>query len=145
MKTQTPGARAGDRRRNWKIRLRVAALAGSLWWLSAVGFASTQSPTAGDHFLRGNALDGKGDVDGAIAEYREALRLKPDFAEAHYNLGIALNHKGDWDGAMAEYREALHLKRDYAEVHNNLGVTLLNKGDGTSHYGIPGSASPEAG
>ena len=44
----------------------------------------------------------KGDMDGAIAEYREALRLNPNNDMAHYNLGLALEHKGDWDGAMAE-------------------------------------------
>ena len=30
-------------------------------------------------------------MDGAIAEWREAIRLEPDLAEAHYNLGVALN------------------------------------------------------
>ena len=51
----------------------------------------------------------KGDLDGAIAEYREALRLNPNDDEAHFNLGVALGKKGDWDGAIAEYREALRL------------------------------------
>ena len=36
------------------------------------------------------ALHGQGKLDEAIAEYREAIRLKPDYAEAHFNLGIAL-------------------------------------------------------
>jgi tetratricopeptide (TPR) repeat protein len=128
MKTQIPGALSGDMRHKWKFRLILAALASSLWWLAIVGFASTESPTAEDHFHRGNALDDKGDVDGAIAEYREALRLRPDFAEAHYNLGVELRHKVDRNGAIAEYREALRLMPDFAEAHYNLGVELEAQG-----------------
>ncbi len=80
------------------------------------------------HFDRGFALYEKGDHDGAIAEYREAIRLKPDYADAHNNLGNALRDKGDLEGAIAEYREAIRLKPDYAEAHNNLGLALEAKG-----------------
>ena len=45
-------------------------------------------------------------MDGAIAEYREALRLNPNLAEAHNNLGVALERKGDRQGALEEYRAA---------------------------------------
>ena len=41
------------------------------------------------------ALSEQGKLDEAIAEYREAMRLKPDLAEAHTNLGIALLRPGE--------------------------------------------------
>ena len=41
----------------------------------------------------------QGKLDEAIAAYREAIRLKPDYAEAHYNLGIALRGQGKLDEA----------------------------------------------
>jgi len=44
----------------------------------------------------GNALVAKGDPDGAIREYREAIRLKPDYAEAHSSLGNALSARVTW-------------------------------------------------
>ena len=65
----------------------------------------------------------KQDLDGAIAEFREALRLKPDTV-AHCNLGLALYGKGDFDGAIAEYREALRLNPAFAPAHYNLGNSL---------------------
>ena len=55
------------------------------------------------HYNRGVALQQKGDVDGAIAEYREALRSNPNNEEAHAGLGLALGQKHDWDGAISEF------------------------------------------
>jgi tetratricopeptide (TPR) repeat protein len=48
-------------------------------------------------------LGAKGKVEEAIAEYREAIRLKNDYAEAHCNLGSALRRQG----RLAESLEAL--------------------------------------
>ncbi len=57
----------------------------------------------------GEALGKKGLWVGAIAEYREAIRLKPDDAEAHNSLGRALEHKSDRQAALDEYRKAYDL------------------------------------
>ena len=35
--------------------------------------------------------------------YQQAIRLKPDFAEAHYGLGRTYLMLGDRDGALEEY------------------------------------------
>src|SRR5262249_18293082 len=59
--------------------------------------------------------------------YREALRLKKDYPEAHYNLGVALYQKGDVDGAIAAWREALRLKKDYPKAHCNPGHALRDQ------------------
>ncbi len=62
-------------------------------------------------------------------EYREAIRLKPDYAVAHYGLGLALYGKGDHDGGIGEFREAIRLKPDHAGAHYTLGVALEVKGE----------------
>ena len=76
----------------------------------------------------GSALDEKGQIDAAIKEFQEAIRLKPDYAHAHNNLGSALYEKGQTDKATREFQEAIRLKPDYAEAHNRFGVTLVRKG-----------------
>src|SRR5207247_2641123 len=66
--------------------------------------------------------------DEAIAEYRQAIRLKKDYAIAHYNLGNALRDKGQLDQAIAEFLKAIRLKDDYAEPHCNIGHVLARQG-----------------
>src|SRR5262249_37408816 len=86
-----------------------------------------QSP--GAHNNLGYALEkGSGRLDEAIAEYREAIRLNPNFAEAHINLGRALRYKGLLDEAIAEYREAIQINPNSAGAHIGLGNALLGKG-----------------
>jgi tetratricopeptide (TPR) repeat protein len=75
----------------------------------------------------GNALKDKGDVDGAIAAYKEAITHDPTFAPAHYNLGVALHVTGDPDGAIAAYKEAIKHDPELAQAHLNLGITLTGR------------------
>ena len=80
------------------------------------------------HNERGIDLLGLAETTEAIAEFKEAIPLKPDFAEAHNNLGATLSDKGQYDAAIAEYQETIQLKPDFAEAHNNLGAALGGKG-----------------
>jgi hypothetical protein len=41
--------------------------------------------------------------------YTEALRLKPDYAEAFNNRGVARRAKGDEAGALQDFAEAHRL------------------------------------
>ena len=70
----------------------------------------------------------RGQVDEAIDHYRKALKIKPDFAEAHINLGNALARRGQVDEAISHYRKALEIKPENAEAHNNFGVVLAGHG-----------------
>jgi tetratricopeptide (TPR) repeat protein len=69
------------------------------------------------------------DLDEQLRFYTNAVRLKPDYAEAFNNRGNARSNKGDIDGALRDYDEAIRLKRDNAEAFNNRGNARSNKGD----------------
>ena len=55
---------------------------------------------------------------------RTAVRLRPDYAEAHYNLGIALATNRRLDDAIAALRETVRLVPEHAEAHLRLGAAL---------------------
>jgi Flp pilus assembly protein TadD len=76
----------------------------------------------------GNALQYQGKLEQSIAESREALRLRPDYPEAHNNLGAALEGQGRPEEAIAEFRQALRLKPDYPEAHLNVSIALARQG-----------------
>jgi Flp pilus assembly protein TadD len=57
----------------------------------------------------GRRLLTAGDLDGAISQFRTAIRVMPSYAMAHYELGLALSHKGLEEEAGGEYRKAAEL------------------------------------
>ncbi|CAO3439239.1 tetratricopeptide repeat protein [Azospirillum doebereinerae] len=109
------------------------------------------------HNNLGNAHMGAGDVEAAIASYRQAIALRLDYFEAYSNLGLALAHRGTGGGegearrdeaagalvnlgnarnsldptaAVREcYEKALELRPDFPAAHWNLGLCLLLRGD----------------
>jgi tetratricopeptide (TPR) repeat protein len=93
-------------------------------------FRHTLQVTTGNSFINYNlgvALAEKGDLDAAIREYQEALRVNPNFTEAHTNLGIALANKGNPDAAIREFREALRISPNEAKIRSDLELALSQK------------------
>ena len=86
-------------------------------------FPEKQSISAETYFQRGNLNYELGDYVGAIADYTEAVRLKPDYAIAYCNRGNAKAELGQYVAAITDYDTAIQLKPDYAEAYNNRGIT----------------------
>jgi Flp pilus assembly protein TadD len=58
------------------------------------------------HVLRGRLWFAKRQLQAAAAEYREALRLRPDFARVRLDLASTLASAGDMEQAVQVLREA---------------------------------------
>jgi tetratricopeptide (TPR) repeat protein len=74
-------------------------------------------------------------ADQAIKELQQAIKINPNYAEAHLELGVLYQEKADHEGelrelqqadadyenALRELRQAANLDPNYAETHYRLG------------------------
>ena len=95
--------------------------------LIGIAIAANRSNPA-FHSNLGNALNGMGRLDDALAAYDRALRLRPDYADAHYNRGNVLRDMGRLDDALAACDTALRLRPDYADASYSRGNVLRDMG-----------------
>lgn len=79
--------------------------------------------------IQGTAYASLERLDAAQSSFVTAIRLQPNFGEAHSNLGNVLQDKGDIEGAIKSFRRALQLSPDFAEAHSNLGNALNISGE----------------
>lgn len=66
--------------------------------------------------------------DAIIGALKNAIALKPDFADAYVALGFAYFSVGDARNAAYAYRETIRLKPDYAEAYNALAIAYAEQG-----------------
>ena len=83
---------------------------------------------AQDYYKSGLILAGEGREAEAAKAFRQALGIRPDWAEVHSLLGSTLARAGNFAEAEAELRKAVALKPDYAEGWNFLGEFLKDRG-----------------
>jgi Tfp pilus assembly protein PilF len=111
--------------------LVVLSGAGSGLGLPSAFGAGTPAERASDrdaahlHYSQGVGLLSSGDLLGAKAELREALRLQPDLVQARFSLGTALYLGGDIDSAIDAYRTVIRQQPDLAHAHLHLGIALM--------------------
>ncbi len=64
-------------------------------------------------------------MQDAIASYRSAIKLRPDFAIAHGNLGSCYYDIGDHAAAIKSFNYAIQLEPNYPDAYNNLGIVVM--------------------
>ena len=85
-----------------------------------------------DHsFVRaGNEFFKAGEADNAIEEYRNALELNPNNADAYLRIGFLLyNVKEMYEEGMANMTKAMRLNPSDPRIHHDLGMALLHQGE----------------
>ena len=71
----------------------------------------------------------KGDFDGSIAGFGEAIRLDPNDAQAYGRRGKAWEHKGDHNRALADYDQAIRIDPNNPEAFHDRGLLWGLKGE----------------
>jgi predicted membrane-bound spermidine synthase len=104
-------------------RIRRAADEGRIFAGSA--YLGAVVPEVADvHNELGIALASKGQLDQAIVEFREALRLEPDSAQTHWHLGAALADRGALDEAAVHLRRSVELDPANEDARHDLAALL---------------------
>jgi tetratricopeptide (TPR) repeat protein len=78
---------------------------------------------------RGGLLVQRGRLDEAIAQYRKALAICPDYADALNDMGFAFFKEGDLQAAIALHRKAVEIEPGSATFRYNLGNALASHGE----------------
>ena len=97
----------------FKCRRDLTMLCLLLWVVFVLSLTTkaqtSPSPEAKHHFQTGIKLQKKFSYDEAVREFEEALKLSPDFAEAHHALGLVYIEKQLNEKAIKEFNEVLRL------------------------------------
>jgi tetratricopeptide (TPR) repeat protein len=67
--------------------------------------------------------------DRAVADYDQAVRLKPSDADFYSYRGLAFGMKGDFARAIADYDEAIRLDPKSSNAFEDRGRVEMKKGD----------------
>ena len=78
----------------------------------------------------GNALDAMGNTSEALAQYEQALRIKPDSAMAWHNKGETMLKMGRVSEAIEQFDGALRINPDYVKALKGKGDALMKAGQG---------------
>jgi len=73
-------------------------------------------------FCLGYCYGNLGRYQDEIESYKQAIRINPDYAEAHGALGIAYGSLGRYEDAVESLKQAIRINPDLAEAHYSLGL-----------------------
>jgi Flp pilus assembly protein TadD len=97
-------------------------------WSKAV--ASTRHlDNHSSRYALGTALRQRGDTDGAVGEFREAVRLRPDFVAAHYELGLALLERGQPVEALPHFEAVITLQPGHINARRAAAETFMRRSE----------------
>ncbi len=74
--------------------------------------------------LWGVALDGEGNLEGAISKYQEVIHIDPKHAATYDNLGNVLADQGKTEEAIRQYQKAIEFDPKIGEPYLNWGIEL---------------------
>ena len=113
-------------------------LAGTLYAVGSSGggggggggsVAPAKVKSAQDWYDAGYAASQAESYREAIRNFRKAISLNRDYAEAYNMLGYCLRKLGKVDEAFSNYEKALKLKPDFPEAREYYGEAYLQNGN----------------
>ncbi len=116
------------KRRGGELVVALVALAGVGVFVNYDFYDTHVGDRAQTHMTLGRASAAQGEHAAAVAEYRRAIEISPNYAKAYNSMGLALEQLGRDDEALSAYMTAAEMDSGLASVRNNVGSFLLKRG-----------------
>ncbi len=116
----------------FQIRVALLGLPAASALVMAGVMASTRRrlrSNVPDHIREGKKLLIHGELDPALAQVNQALRISPYLAEAHFLRGCIQEVKGDADAALADFNQAVSCDPQHALGYLHRGRLRTTRGD----------------
>ena len=114
----------------------IAGITVSLWFLRPSTFPRILmfGKTAEYFFNEGKSKisstdKSKENIENALSDFNEAIRLQPNYSKAYVNRGVAKYTLGDKQGSLSDYNEAIRLNPELAVAYFNRGNAKSDLGD----------------
>ena len=128
------------RRRRWAIAITSTIILLGLAFIVGLIYFSYQNNQAQKDLnaalakassltIDGIDLAKQGDFAAAISKFDEAIKLKPDYAEAHLQKANTYQNNGEFERAIGTYNQTLELKPDLVEAVGKRGTAKLSLND----------------
>jgi tetratricopeptide (TPR) repeat protein len=96
---------------------------------SAEDFLDQEIDKESDFLYQGAEKFNRKDYRGAIADFNQAIRLKPNDAQPYYNRGLAHSRLGAHTGAISDYNQALRLNPKFTDAYTDRGWDYYELGN----------------
>ncbi len=85
-----------------------------------------------------------GEYEKAVADFKQAISFKPDYADAHLSLGHAYDDLGRWQEAVEAYKQGLQFNPKDMEARHALDAAYakLNPNKGAATTKVQAKATP---
>lgn len=81
-----------------------------------------------EHYQKGLKLFGENKHEEAIAEYKAALAIEPDWTDGLHGLAMAQMHAGKLDDAIETGLKIVEIDKNDAFAHTSLSMFYMRKG-----------------
>lgn len=95
-------------------------------WLAS---ARTSPSSPQNHNNLGDLYGRRGDLERSAAEFKKAIELNPNYADAYHNLGNTYWQMGKVDEAIANYQKAAEINPTLWQSYQNLAAIYFERGD----------------
>ncbi len=95
---------------------------------------ATENAPLDDRLVEASRMAAEGDVEGALAIFRQVVEERPQDAQAHFRLGLALAESGDDEAAVLSLGKAVEIDPQITDAYLALGNSYLRMEDRRSAF-----------